>query len=61
MQTFFQALARGITSNKCLEFPFPCIGKLQIRNQKVNMRFYDEFTKKLGFNVVEMVRLPEFP
>jgi hypothetical protein len=56
-----QAFARGIACNKSLEFPFPFIGKLQIRHPKVVMRFYDEFCKKLGFHVVETVRLPEIP
>jgi len=46
-----QAFARGIVCNKNIEFPFPCIGKLQICNQCVRMRFYLDFYKNLKYNI----------
>ncbi|CAL8139613.1 unnamed protein product [Orchesella dallaii] len=45
-----QSLARGVITNKNLEFPFPYIGKLYIHNRRVSMVFYQQFCEGLSFD-----------
>ncbi|ODM88796.1 Coiled-coil domain-containing protein 81 [Orchesella cincta] len=45
-----QSFARGIITNKTLEFPFPYIGKLYILQRRVSMAFYQQFCEGLSFD-----------
>ena len=42
-----QALSRSVAAKKNVEFVFQGIGRLQIRNSKVKMRFYKDFLNSM--------------
>ena len=42
-----QALARSVAAKKNVEFTFAGIGRLQIRDSKVKMKFYKEFINSM--------------
>lgn len=42
-----QALARSVGARRNIEFQFHGIGRLQIRNSKVKMRFFKEFINSM--------------
>ena len=42
-----QALARSVASKKNVEFTFSGIGRLQIRDSKVKMKFYKDFINNM--------------
>ena len=42
-----QALSRSIAAKKSIDFAFCGVGRLQIRDSKVKMRFYKEFVTSM--------------
>ena len=47
MKEVLQALARSVGSRRNVEFTFQGIGRLQIRDSKVKMKFYKEFLNSM--------------
>ena len=41
------ALSRALDENKTVQFTFPAIGKLVIRNSKMKMKFYKDFLQSI--------------
>ena len=47
MKEVLQALARSVGARRNIEFQFQGIGRLQIRNSKVKMKFFKEFINSM--------------